>query len=171
MPNKSEIGGRILRALLNYGKLIIFDGEHPLRIGNYVIKVTYYPLDFVARYSPKKLGSYSSYEDYKKLIRSSNNHALWVKFRGRLEFYKDFSMCYIFTKKDGNTEILRSIQERQNHHEDLSYWTTTATLPLTEEKIHSMLYEAINIAFGYNHNIDKFEKLIHIIEMKSVREV
>ena len=173
MPvDKSEIGGRILKALLKYGKLIESDGEHKIKIGRNVIKVAYNSLDFTRMYAPEKCSSrYLSNEEFRESRRRATNHKLYVYFRGKLDFYKDFSMFYLFASNDDGTKRLRSIQERQWHSEDFSYWTTTTELPLTEERIHSMLYEALNIAFGYNHNIDKFEKLINKIEISSVREV
>ena len=173
MPvDKSEIGGRILKALLKYGKLIESYGEHKIRIGKNIIKVAYTSLDFALMYVPEKCSArFLSQEEFRESRRRATNHKLWVYFRGKLDFYKDFSMYYIFASNDDGSKRLRSIQERQYHNEDFSYWTTTTELPLTEERIHSMLYDAMNIAFDYKNNIDKFEKLIGKIEMSSVREV
>ena len=80
-------------------------------------------------------------------------------------------MFYVFVDNDDGTQRLRSISERQFHKENHSYWTTIYGLPLTEEKIHSMLYDALNMAFNYQNSEEKFNKLIQKIEMYSIREV
>ena len=169
MPNKAEIGGRILKSLLKYGKVIDGSGENSIKIGRYVIKVAYHYLNLARMYRPNDTAVWwSPYEGRKNRY---THHSLLIRFRGKLDFYKDFSMYYVFVDRDDGTQWLRSISERQYHRENFSYWTTTYSLPFTEERIHSMLYDALNLAFGYKDNEDKFEKLISKIEMSIVREV
>lgn len=173
MPlNKSEIGGRILKNLLKYGQMIESDGIHRIKIGRNIIKVAYRSLDFATSYAPSKCSIFRpTFAEAREARKRASNHSLWVYFRGKLDFYKDFSMFYVFVSNDDGSKRLRSIQERQFHNENFSYWTTITELPLTEERIHSMLYDALNIAFGYENNEDKFNKLIRAIEMNSIREV
>ena len=173
MPvNKAEIGGRILKRLLKYGQIIESNGTNKIKIGRNIIRVAYHSLNFATSYNPSKCSIFRpSFVQAREERRRATNHALWVYFKGKLDFYKDFSMFYIFTSNDDGSKRLRSIQERQFHNENFSYWTTVTELPLTEEKIHSMLYDALNIAFGYNNDEEKFNKLIQTIEMKSVSEV
>ncbi len=172
MPDKSEIGGRILKGLLKYGKLIESDGIHKIKIGRNIIKVAYRSLNFATSYAPNKCSIFRpTFAEAREARRRSTNHSLWVYFKGKLDFYKDFSMFYVFVSNDDGTKRLRSIQERQFHNENFSYWTTVTELPLAEEKIHSMLYDALNIAFDYKNNPEKFENLIDKIEIASIREV
>lgn len=170
MPNKAEIGGRILKTFLNYGKIIKGYGFHVLYIGRNSIKISYRGLDFAKMYSPKKCWSPAVLTPDQSRINRTN-HELYIHFKGKLDYYKDFSMFYVFVDNDDGTQRLRSISERQFHKENHSYWTTIYGLPLTEEKIHSMLYDALNIAFNYQNNEEKFNKLIQKIEMYSIREV
>jgi hypothetical protein len=170
MPDKSRIGASILEQLLNYGKIIERRGLHKLKIGKNIIRVLYNSLDFTRMYAPDKCFAYEYVNPERSRINFSN-HKLYVYFRGKLDFYKDFSMYYIFVDNDDGTQRLRSISERQYHREDFSYWTTTYGIPFTEERIHSMLYDAINIAFDYKNDENKFNNLIQKIHMATIREV
>ena len=170
MPvDKVKIGGRILKTLLKYGKTIDGCGEDTIKIGRFVIKVAYHYLNLARMYKPHDAPyGWSPYEERKNRY---THHSLYIGFRGKLDFYKDFSMYYVFVDQDDGSQRLRSISERQGHGENFSYWTTTYGLPFTEERIHSMLYDAINLAFGYKNDEDKFEKLISKIELKIISEV
>jgi hypothetical protein len=168
--NKSEIGGRILNSLLKYGKRIEQFGTNTIKNGRYTIDVSYHYLDFPRMYRPKDTGParWTPYQDRKNLY---TKRSLYVGFKGKLDFYKNFSMNYIFTDRDDNTQKLIGISERQFHNEYFSYWTTTYGLPFTEERLYMMLYDAMNLAFGYKNDSEKFEKLIRKIEMYTIREV
>ena len=170
MPvNKAEIGGRILNSLLSYGKLIERKGPRALRIGRNVIKTQYYPLDLTRLFTKQLL--YNPGWVQQNNLKRFTNHSLYVGFKGKLDFYKDFYMYYNFVDNDDDTQRLRGITEKQYHGELYPYLTTTYALRVTDERIHSMLYDALNIAFGYKDNLDKFEKLIEVIEVSKIREV
>ena len=167
--DKVKIGKKILKLLLDYGKMIDGSGTCTLKIGRFVIRVAYHYLNLARMYKPHDTTVWwSPYEGRKDRY---THHSLFIGFKGKLDFYKDFSMYYVFVDQDDGSQRLRSIQERQYHGENFSYWTTTYGLPYTEERIYSMLYDAMNLAFGYKNNPEKFEKMINKIKMNIVREV
>lgn len=183
MPiNKVETGRKILESLLDY--CVTFQhilGGRSIKYSRYVIKLHMNPLDLAELYERK----YTFRFDQSLYGRGTNFHRariearlktlshryMYVGFRGKLDFYKDFSMYYVFNVGDDNVYRLRTIQESQGHNEVFPYWSTVYGLPLTEDKIYTMLYDAMNKAFNWKDDEMKINKLFSSINLATIREV
>ncbi len=197
--SKVEIGQQILSSLLNFCILFQNNIGYPysysrdIKYGRYKIRVSYSPIDYTRYFHhQKEKQEYivklltdeerKSYDDAnnwqglnrlvrKRELKFFNYRRMDLYFRGKLGFYKDFSMNYIFVIDDEGKYRLRSVYEYQYHGKRLPYWTSIYGLPLDHNRIHLMLYDAMNIAFGWKDDWKKIQKLFTTIELAKVKEV
>lgn len=198
MPiNKADIGQQILSSLLNYCILLQNNLDlyysKVIKYNRYKIRLSYTSFDWVRNFChPKGVNEYNiklvsdeerrNYDvthNWKELnnlaimreLKFFNYRNMHLYFKGKLGFYKDFSMNYIFVIDDEGKYRLRSVHEHQFHNEIIPYWSSIYGIPLDHDKIHTMLYDAMNIAFGWKNEWEKIQKLFNVIEMAKVKEV